>query len=69
MIIDPQITLKPNNSNRLSHLIGLLFAVLRQRAEQYLTSSQTSFHFFRQAKGRLQKGQIFSGSSDFFIVL
>mgnify|MGYP007000092438 CR=1 len=33
--------------------------------EQYFTLSQLRSHFFRQAKGRLQTGQIFSGKSPF----
>jgi hypothetical protein len=30
-------------------------------SEQYFTCSQTFFHFFRQAKGRLHVGHIFVG--------
>jgi len=41
----------------------------RQRSEQYRTWSQQSRHFFRQANGRLQTGQIFVGSSLFFTIL
>jgi len=31
-----------------------------------MTLSQSRSHFFRQANGRLQTGQIFVGNSDFF---
>jgi hypothetical protein len=37
----------------------------RQRSEQYLTSSQTAFHFLRHVKGLPQVAQIFCGRSDF----
>jgi len=40
---------------------------LRQRSEQYLTSSQTFSHFFRQVNGRWQTGQSLVGRSDFFM--
>jgi len=36
-----------------------------QASEQYLTCSQTFAHFFRQAKERLQIGQIFVGRFGF----
>ena len=35
----------------------------RHRSEQYFTSSQTFSHFFRQAKGRPQTGQVLVGRS------
>ena len=37
---------------------------LRQRSEQYFTSSQQSAHFLRQLKGRPHTGQILVGRSD-----
>lgn len=37
---------------------------LRQRSEQYFTSSQQSAHFLRQLKGSPQTGQILVGRSD-----
>jgi hypothetical protein len=37
----------------------------RHRSEQYLTASQFFAHALRQAIGRLQFSQIFSGSVDF----
>ena len=43
----------------------MLFLVLRQRSEQYLTSSHTFAHFLRQAKGLAQTVQSLDGSSDF----
>jgi hypothetical protein len=39
----------------------------RQRSEQYLTSTQTAAHFFRQKYGRPQQMQILLGRSDFFV--
>lgn len=39
--------------------------LLRQRSEQYLTSSQTFSQRFRQANGRWQVTQILVGRSDF----
>jgi hypothetical protein len=38
---------------------------LRQRSEQYFTSSQTFSHFLRQTKGRLQTGQVLWGRFSF----
>jgi hypothetical protein len=38
---------------------------LRQRSEQYFTSSQQAAHFLRQVKGRWHTGQILVGKSDF----
>jgi len=38
---------------------------MRQRSEQYLTSSQTFSHFLRHVKGRLQVAQVLVGKSDF----
>ena len=38
---------------------------LRQRSEQYFTSSHTFSHFLRQVKGRAQLAQTLLGSSDF----
>jgi len=35
--------------------------------EQYLTSSQTAFHFLRHAKGRPHDWHILVGKSAFFI--
>jgi hypothetical protein len=43
--------------------------VLRQWSEQYLTSSQTFSHFFRQAKGRPQQAHILVGKSAFLRIL
>ena len=40
----------------------MLFLVLRQRSEQYLTSSHTFSHFLRQVNGRAQTVQIFDGN-------
>jgi len=37
---------------------------LRQRSEQYFTSSQQSSHFLRQVKGRWHTGQILVGKFD-----
>jgi hypothetical protein len=39
---------------------------LLQRSLQYTTCSQSRAHFFRQAKGRWQTGQVFWGRSCFF---
>ena len=52
--------------NSLLYLESALFLKRRQRSLQYLTWSQSFFHFFRQVKGRSQTGQILVGSSDFF---
>jgi hypothetical protein len=41
------------------------FRALRQRSEQYLTSSHTFSHFFRHAKGRPHAAQTFCGRSAF----
>ena len=41
------------------------FRALRQRSEQYLTSSHTFSHFFRHAKGRPHAAQNFCGKSAF----
>jgi hypothetical protein len=38
---------------------------VRQASEQYFTSAQTFSHFFRQAKGRPQAAQVFSGRLGF----
>jgi tRNA/rRNA methyltransferase len=38
---------------------------LRQRSEQYFTSSQQFSHFFRQVNGNPQTAQVFVGKSDF----
>lgn len=40
----------------------------RQRSEQYLTSSQTRAHLFRQAKGRPQVAQVFTGRSPLRVI-
>jgi hypothetical protein len=42
------------------------FFSLRQRSLQYLTSSQTRFHFFLHEKGRPQLKQVFCGRNVFF---
>jgi hypothetical protein len=42
--------------------------VLRQRSEQYFTSSQTFSHFLRHVKGLPQVAQVLVGSSDFRII-
>jgi hypothetical protein len=39
----------------------------RQRSLQYFTSSQTRSHFFRQANGRPQTGQVLVGRLDFLM--
>jgi hypothetical protein len=65
----PQIAFALNNLDLLFHHLDLLLDERRQRSEQYLTSSQTAFHFLRQAKGRPHIEQIFCGRSDFFIML
>ena len=36
-----------------------------QRRLQYLTCSQSRFHFFRHLKGRIHTGQTFSGRCSF----
>jgi len=41
----------------------------RHESEQYLTSAQHRSHFFRQAKGRPQAGQVFVGNSAFFTLI
>jgi hypothetical protein len=43
-----------------------VFDALRQRSEQYFTSSQSFAHFFRQVNGSPQWAQIFCGRSAFF---
>ena len=50
----------------LFYLESTVFLERRQRSLQYLTCSQSFFHFFRQVNGRSQTGQILVGSSDFF---
>jgi hypothetical protein len=40
----------------------------RHRSEQYRTSGHVADHFLRQANGRPQVAQIFSGRSDFATV-
>jgi hypothetical protein len=48
--------------------VSLTFCLfLLHRSEQYLTSSHTFAHFFRQANGRPHTGQVFVGKSLFFI--
>lgn len=42
--------------------------VFLHASEQYFTCPQTFAHFFRQAKGRLQTGQIFVGKLGFLWV-
>jgi hypothetical protein len=44
-----------------------LFFIFRQASLQYLTSSQTVSHFFRQEKGRLHTKQSLLGRSLFLI--
>jgi hypothetical protein len=68
MVIFPQIAFALNNPGLWFHHLDLLLDERRQRSEQYFTSSQTAFHFLRQAKGRSHIGQIFCGRSDFFIM-
>jgi hypothetical protein len=41
---------------------------MRQRSEQYFTSSQTFSHFLRQVKGRWQWMQILLGKLAFLII-
>jgi hypothetical protein len=52
---------REQESEAKSHdgVLGCFF--LRHASEQYFTSSHTLAHFFRQANGRLQAGQIFVG--------
>ena len=47
--------------------VGLTRSV-RQRSEQYFTSSQTFSHFLRQVKGRPQTTHVFCGKSPFFCI-
>jgi len=44
-----------------------IFLLRLHFSEQYLTSSQIFFHFFRHLNGRLQIGHVLDGKSDFFI--
>jgi hypothetical protein len=46
-----------------------LFLLLWQRLLQYFTSSQQCSHFLRQAKGRRQTTQVFSGKLDLLYFL
>ena len=59
--MQPEILAKPEQRDPRGH--GFLF--LRQRSEQYLTSSQTFSHFLRQVNGNPQAGQVLVGRSDF----
>lgn len=49
------------------YVLACCFAFLHA-SEQYFTCSQTFAHFFRQAKERLQTGQIFVGRFGFLWV-